>query len=129
MHRRQASFSGSGVPAAVTPEFIGQIYYDELTEDVYVSKSLVTGDWKLLGVSLVETEIEQRTITAGEEAAKSLTLAHTPIGGVVSMNVISGTAQEQGVDFDVAADVLSWNLLGLDGVLVQNNVVVLIYRY
>jgi hypothetical protein len=61
---------------------------------------------------------EYRTISLGEETAKSLSLAFTPsTPSYVIVDVIGGSAQEFATDFTVSGSVLSWNGLGLDGVL------------
>ena len=38
--------SGAGAPAAVVPAFIGQIYIDTGTQDVYGAYGLAAGNWK-----------------------------------------------------------------------------------
>ena len=38
--------SGAGAPAAVVPAFIGQIYIDTATQDVYGAYGLAAGNWK-----------------------------------------------------------------------------------
>jgi len=44
-HDLQTTQSGAGAPTAITPQFIGQIYYDTTNNLTYVAKSLSTGDW------------------------------------------------------------------------------------
>jgi hypothetical protein len=44
-HDLQTAQTGSGAPTAITPQFIGQIYYDTTNNLVYVAKSLTVGDW------------------------------------------------------------------------------------
>lgn len=67
-------------------------------------------------------EVEYRTITVGEAAAKSLTLSATPLSaGKVMLDVIGGSAQEYSVDYIVSGTTLSWNGLGLDGVLASGD--------
>jgi hypothetical protein len=62
--------------------------------------------------------LEYRTLSAGEIAAKQLTLANTPTNGnKLMLDLIGGGAQELSGDFTVAANILSWLGLGLDGVL------------
>lgn len=64
------------------------------------------------------TTTETRTISAGEAAAKALTLGATPlVAGNVRVWAIQGPAQENGVDFSVVGTTLSWAGLALDGVL------------
>jgi hypothetical protein len=38
--------SGAGAPAAIVPAFIGQIYIDTGTQDVYGAYGLAAGNWK-----------------------------------------------------------------------------------
>jgi len=38
--------SGAGTPAAVIPAFIGQIYIDTSTQDVYGAYGVAVGNWK-----------------------------------------------------------------------------------
>ena len=45
MHRKKASQSGAGSPTSLTPEFIGQIYYDTTDDKTWVGYGLTTGDW------------------------------------------------------------------------------------
>lgn len=63
-------------------------------------------------------QLEFRTISGGEAAAKALTLVATPASALkVMVDVIGGTAQEYTVDYTVSGATLDWNGLGLDGVL------------
>lgn len=62
-------------------------------------------------------EVEYRTLTGGEAAAKSLTLSQTPDDDTkVLVDVIGGTAQEFSVDFTCSGTTLSWTGLGLDSI-------------
>jgi hypothetical protein len=54
-HRRNASIFGTVPPTSVTPEFPGQIYYDETSLKFYASRSTSVGDWVLLGDMQVDT--------------------------------------------------------------------------
>lgn len=63
-------------------------------------------------------EVEYRTLSGGEAAAKQLTLSATPLSASkVMVDLIGGSAQEYSVDYTVSGSVLDWNGLGLDGVL------------
>lgn len=67
--------------------------------------------------------VEYRTLTAGEATAESLALASTPAdASKVIVDAIGGAAQHFGVDFTVAGNSLSWNGLGLDGILEAGDV-------
>jgi hypothetical protein len=86
------------------------------------------------GTSLVapsgggEPEVELRTITGGEETAKQLTLASTPAtANKTQLMVKSGPHQFYGDDFTVSGAVLSWNGLGLDGILLTGDKVTIMY--
>lgn len=60
-------------------------------------------------------EVEYRTITAPEAAAKALTLASTPFDVTkVTVSAIQGSAQQYAVDYTVSGTTLDWNGLGLD---------------
>ena len=48
-HRRESSQFGLGVPTTVVAEFVGQIYFDTVNAQSYVSRSKTAGDWVLLG--------------------------------------------------------------------------------
>lgn len=62
-----------------------------------------------------QPEVEYRTITGPEAAAKQLTLSVTPgAASKVLVDALGGTAQEYGVDYTVAGSILSWSGLGLD---------------
>lgn len=66
--------------------------------------------------------VEQRTVTSGEATAKAITLAFTPATpAYVTLDVIGGGDQWFGSDFTVTASTLSWNGLGLDGVLIAGD--------
>ena len=75
-------------------------------------------------------KVEYRTLTAGEITAKSITLAETPaVAAETALDIVTGNAQEYGTDFTVAANVLSWNGLALDGVLIAGNQLRVMYSY
>lgn len=74
--------------------------------------------------------VEHRTISSAEETAKALTLVNTPTGtDAIMIGVVGGTAQEYGVDYTLSTATVSWNGLGLDGVLAENDVLVIAYAY
>lgn len=63
-------------------------------------------------------EVEYRTITLDEDAAKALTLGNVPATvSKVIVDVIGGSAQEFGLDFTVVGNVLTWSGYALDGVI------------
>lgn len=79
-------------------------------------------------ISLSGFNVEYVTITALMIFNKSLTLASAPTtsGQTVLMHT-SGPAQKYGVDFTVSGTTLTWNGLGLDGVIAENDVVIVQY--
>ena len=72
--------------------------------------------------------IEYHTVSAGEETAKEFTLTSAP-GDVakVLVDIIGGVSQEYSVDFSITGSTFSWSGLGLDGILVENDIVRLKY--
>lgn len=68
-------------------------------------------------------QVEYRTLTGGEIAAKQLTLAATPFNAnYVIVDLVGAGAQIFNVDFTVASATLGWSGLGLDGVLIAGDV-------
>jgi hypothetical protein len=81
------------------------------------------------GVSLTP-KTEFRTITASEEASKSITLAGTPsTPSEVILFVVGGTVQFFNDDYTVIGNTLSWNGRGLDGLLSAGDKIVIKYYY
>jgi pSer/pThr/pTyr-binding forkhead associated (FHA) protein len=77
-----------------------------------------------------KTKVEYRTITLAEETAKNLTLAETPLSpSEVALDVQGGGAQFLLDDFTVIGNILDWDSLGLDGILVAGDKVRIIYNY
>lgn len=63
------------------------------------------------------TEVEYRTITGGEAAAKQLTLAATPaVAGDTLLDMKNVGMQFYGDDFTISGNILGWSGLGLDSV-------------
>lgn len=74
-------------------------------------------------------EIEYRTISAGENTAKQLTLAATPGTPTEVMLAIAGApTQVYGLDFTVSGSVLSWSGTALDGILSTGDQVLITYN-
>jgi hypothetical protein len=66
------------------------------------------------------------TLSAGDIAAKSVTLSAIPTTpGKTILSVIDGDQQDYGIDFSVSGTTLSWASLGLDGVLVEGDKLVI----
>ena len=76
-----------------------------------------------------EYKVDKRTLSALEISNKSITLDEIPTDTTdARMVVIGGIEQEYGIDFTIAGDVLSWNGLGLDGLLAVGDKIVVIYN-
>lgn len=72
--------------------------------------------------------VEFRTITALENTNKELTLAETPgASNKVVVFIVEGSTQYFGVDYTVTGDILSWDTLGMDGIVEEGTRLVLIY--
>lgn len=113
------SVSGSNIVLSVAP-VVGQTVY------VFY----ITGGASALPTFSNVFKVEYRTISAGEATAKSLTLAHTPaVPGEVMLDLIGGGAQNYSDDFTVSGTTLTWNGLGLDGVLTSGDKVRINYVY
>jgi hypothetical protein len=73
-------------------------------------------------------EVELRTISAPEDAAKQLTLTSTPLDGAKVILAIQGApSQINGLDFSVTGTTLSWSGLGLDGILAAGDEIYIQY--
>ena len=72
--------------------------------------------------------VEVRTITAGEEAAKEIILTQVPVDiNKVTLDVIGGTSQQIGLDFNVVGSVLTWNGFALETALEAGDKLRIIY--
>lgn len=99
------------------------------------STVLITGDgeggldFSVVAVSGANFKPEQvRVLSAGEIAAKSITLASTPTAPLLTQLFVQGAPmQVYGQDFVVSGNNLIWNMLGLDGELEEGDRVVVIY--
>jgi len=84
-HTKKSSQSGVVVPTLVTPEFIGQVYRDTVTNKSYVARSLTIGDWDEVRVNLNEYNSLINNLSTG--------ICH---GGILSIN-------PDGLTFDISA--------------------------
>lgn len=74
------------------------------------------------------SEIEYRTVSAGESAAKQLTLVATPVTpGEVILGVAGAPTQVYGTDFTVTGNILSWSGTSLDGILTTGDQLLIEY--
>ena len=72
--------------------------------------------------------VEYVTITAGNEASKSFSLSNTPAtASKTVLDIVGGTSQVFGIDFTVSGSTLSWTGLGLDGILVEDDIARILY--
>ena len=70
----------------------------------------------------------QRTLNAGDISAKQISLSSTPATpNITQLFVISGGICEYGNDFIVVGGVLTWNGLGLDGLLEAGEKLVILH--
>ena len=72
--------------------------------------------------------VEYRTLSAGEAAAKSLTLASTPAVPNKVTLVWEGVTQFYGDDFTVSGNTLSWSGTDLDDKLASGDRLVITYK-
>lgn len=119
---RPTEFSLSGLNIILTtPPVLGQfvdVFY--LTAGTLAPPPTISGVFK----------VEYRTLTLGEETADALTLAHSPVAPTeVMVDVVGGTVAFYGDDFNVSGSTLSWNGLGLDGLLAAGDKLRIAYVY
>lgn len=75
-------------------------------------------------------KVYQHTVSAGEVAAKQLTLTETPlVDAEVAADIIGGTALDNGADFTVTGTTVDWDTLGLDGVAFDGMKIRFIFSY
>lgn len=73
-------------------------------------------------------KVEIFTLSAGQIAAKEVTLASTPNDpNIVILDPIDGIRQDPGIAFSVTGDVLSWDGFSLDGILEENDKIIVTY--
>jgi hypothetical protein len=70
---------------------------------------------------------EYHTVTAAEIASKSFLLLKDPAGSQVCIDIIEGTSQQPNTDYLISGKQVSWDGLGLDGVLEEGDIVRCIY--
>lgn len=72
--------------------------------------------------------VEQFTLTALQAANKQVTLASAPTTPAATILIIQGGGgQAYSVDYTVSGSTLSWNTLGLDGFLDENDIITVIH--
>lgn len=74
-------------------------------------------------------KVEKFTLLNGDIINKYVTLAATPTtASLVRLVIINGLEQDYSTDFTVSGNQVSWNGLGLDGVLEINEKIIVIYN-
>jgi hypothetical protein len=80
-------------------------------------------DFTPSGASGNQYHVNTFTLTPTDISNKYVTLTSVPTDvDKTALNVIGGDMQEYAVDFTVTGNQLSWSSLGLDGVLVSGDV-------
>ena len=81
------------------------------------------------GSSNGDFQLSCREVTAGEDTAKKLTLSPTPADtDEVAMFIVGGSSQKPGIDYEIInGNELSWDGLGLDGLLSVGDKILLLY--
>lgn len=75
-----------------------------------------------------EYKVDIITLDASDITAEQITLDEIPsIPSEVRLTVIGGIEQENGVDFSVTGNTLSWGTLGLDGILAIGDKLIITY--
>lgn len=120
--RGNAVLSGSGVP--LNSVGINNDLYMDLDSSFLYKK--LAGIWEYQ--TYLRAQQQKYTITLSEFTAKQVTLYPEPNNSdSVTVEFFGGTSQENGVDFVVTGDVLSWNGLGLDGFIEVNDIIIVRY--
>ena len=115
---------GVTAEGAVVNPIAGQVaLFASATDEVGVKSSTGTVTY-FAGISGVKAETF--TLTAGMIAAKQVTLTVTPKNEILFVPK-NGPAQVEGLDYTVSGQVVSWNGLGLDGILEENDIIVIYY--
>lgn len=71
---------------------------------------------------------EAFVLTTGMISAKQLTLSGTPqVGNGVLVVPKNGPPQVYGLDYIISGSVISWSGLGLDGMLEENDILIIYY--
>jgi hypothetical protein len=100
-------------------------YYTESEVDT-ISGAL---NGKISSAGVID-KVEYITVSSGDISNKYTVLAHTPYSVTeVACDVIGGCSQLYGTDYTVSGTHLSWNGLGLDGVLAENDQMRVFYTY
>lgn len=114
----EVTISGSTITLTEAPALGQSIFAWYLNEGVVSSITPVAGLRNVNYITLDGTDITN----------KEITLVNTPENASrVILDVISGTSQFFGIDYTVSGSVLSWDTLGLDGILSIGDTLRIIY--
>jgi hypothetical protein len=118
------------VPTTTTPAAGEVSIYAKADDSLYLKDSSGT-ERMIIDSSCPGFEgykVEYFTLTLGEIIAGEITLTDTPaFPGRTLLNVYGAAPSFYAIDFTVAANVLSWTGLGLDGLLEPGDVLQVIY--
>jgi len=89
-HYRKASQSAVGAPVAIVPEFIGQLYLNESTNEVWVATGLQAGDWMQTGVQGPQGLVGD----VGLQGAVGDTGAQGPVGDTGAQGPVGDTGAQ-----------------------------------
>ena len=114
------SYTAPNVILSVAPTAGQSVFVYYLRSGTTSPAPVISGIWKT----------EFRTISVGEASAKQLSLSQTPAAVTeVMLDLIGGGAQFYGDDYTVSGTTLSWNGLGLDGILGSGDKIRIGYVY
>lgn len=83
-------------------------------------------DFTPSGASGNQYHVDTLTLSPTDISNKYITLSSTPTDPEkTALNVIGGDMQEYTVDFTITGNQLSWDSLGLDGVLISGDVLLI----
>lgn len=92
-HTEKASQSSAGAPAAVTPRFIGQLYLNETTNQVWVATGVQAGDWEQVGIQGPQGLVGD----TGAQGPVGDTGAQGPVGDVGAQGSVGDTGAQGSV--------------------------------
>lgn len=101
------------------------LYVDEA--DGFLKGKDDAGNITIFSSSLLKYELV--TLTAANITGKQLTLLETPVpGSMVQLIPVGGPAQVLFLDYDITGAVVSWDGLGLDGILAEGDKIQIFYQ-
>jgi hypothetical protein len=110
------------LPVSATPPISptnGDMYYDSVTNTAQVFQN---GTWQAIVGAVASYFVNKFTLTPTDISNKFITLTGTPTSlSDTILDIVGGITQDYSVDFVVTGNQLSWNGLGLDGILVSGD--------